>query len=75
MPALPGTVQYVAKHATDIMPGDHLLNRGDVISVARRGVFITYTYVAMAWDLTTGRGYTKREDLTVHEAVNVAVEV
>jgi hypothetical protein len=71
---LTGT-KIVQQRAEDILAGAHIVNRGDVIDRVRIGVFYTFTYAAMVWDLQTGRGATKIESLTVHSSALVAVQV
>jgi hypothetical protein len=75
MPALPGTTQYVAKRASDIRIGDHVLNRGDVKSASQTGVFTTITYHEIVYSFASGRGHLTTKEFTVHEASLVAVEV
>jgi hypothetical protein len=67
--------KIVQRRAEDILPGTHIVNRGDVIDRARVGVFYTFTYVALSWDLSTGRAVTRTETLTLHAVDLVAVSV
>lgn len=72
---MPVLVPYESKRAEDVLPGAHVVNRGDITDRTRLGVFYTYTYDEMVYDLQTGRGAVRSATFTVHNSALIAVQV
>lgn len=65
---------YSIWRAHQVHVGMHIVNHGEVDKIEANGVFRTFTYRFMVWDLRTGTGTIQDRTLTLHAGDALMVE-